>query len=105
MGKDKIEVEVNYWDSGALMYKRKYLNGKPYGEQIGYWENGQLEYKHKYLNGKIHGEQLYYYEDGDLTNRFYYINGKEVSQKEWIKYSRNEKLQRILNKIKNFNLS
>ena len=99
--KDKITFEEEYWGNGQLKYKYQYLNGEYHGEQLGYHHsNGKLNYKQQFLNGDKHGEHIGYFSDGQLMYKYYYINGDEVSYEEWIKYKRNEKLQRIWDKIK-----
>lgn len=67
---------INYYPSGQLKNKQKYVNGQQIGESIHYFENGQIEAKCFFVKGKYHGESVGYHENGTLRYRKNYVNGK-----------------------------
>ena len=67
---------INYYPSGQLKNKQKYVNGQQIGESINYFENGQIESKSFFVKGKYHGESVGYHENGTLRYRMNYVNGK-----------------------------
>jgi len=83
---------IEYYDTGEILSKCNYLDGKRHGSYISYFKSGEIWSKINYLDCKFHGEHISYYSSGEVSIKSYNINGNVVSELEWISYSRNIKL-------------
>jgi hypothetical protein len=65
--------ESTEYANGKTKYYKKWLNGRPYGNQFYYFPNGQLCYRENYD------------QHGMLTqiSKKYYLNGQEMEMIEW----------------------
>ena len=65
-----------FYESGALRAKGKYLNSKPVGEWTYYFEDKAVEITGIYTqNGKKDGEWLWFYPNGNLLSKEIYSDG------------------------------
>lgn len=63
--KDKIEGEyLQYYNTGELMAKKNFVNGKEDGKAVTYYETGELKEVQFYLNGKVNGNDTVFYKSG-----------------------------------------
>ncbi len=63
--KDKIEGEyLQYYNTGELMTKKNFVNGKEDGKAVTYYETGELKEVQFYLNGKVNGNDTVFYKSG-----------------------------------------
>ena len=83
-----------YWNNGNIKSEFVYIEGNLHGKRLTYYYNGELKCIEIYVDGKKHGKQTRYWSDGENWYN-YMINGKDVSEEEWILYSRLEKLKKI----------
>ncbi len=62
---DKIEGEyLQYYNTGELMTKKNFVNGKEDGKAVTYYETGELKEVQFYLNGKVNGNDTVFYKSG-----------------------------------------
>jgi antitoxin component YwqK of YwqJK toxin-antitoxin module len=65
-----------FYETGELRAKGKYINSKPVGEWIYYFENGKIEIIGTYSRkGQKDGEWLWYYPDGNILSVENYAGG------------------------------
>ena len=66
----------HYNDSGKVIGKENYVNGKKEG--VSEWQSpeGKLLFTENYINGKLHGEKLEYHENGKVKKRYLFNNGE-----------------------------
>jgi antitoxin component YwqK of YwqJK toxin-antitoxin module len=67
---------TEFFKTGRMAKKYKYINEKMHGECIDYHKNGQMFKTCNYENGKLHGEWKMGYEDGEIMKTCKYVNGK-----------------------------
>lgn len=58
-----------------LMAEGEYKKGKKNGEWVEYYKSGKLKSKIKYIDGIITGPRLYYYKSGMVHKEVWYRNG------------------------------
>ncbi len=79
----KSNDEVNgivkkYYESGALMSKTTYKDGKKNGKEKNYFRSSILEIETTYIDGKKNGIERSYNEDDTLKSETTYENGKPL---------------------------
>ena len=74
--------EVQHYDTGEILFKACYKDGKREGESISYYFSGQWNFKGKYKKGKLNGPYEEYYENGQLETKSTYKNGLEDGTSE-----------------------
>jgi len=89
----KYGEHIEYYDTGEILYKINYLDGKRDGEYIGYYSSGEISYKMNYIDGKRHGGYIRYFKDGEINYKSYYINDNYVTELVWLSYNRNLTLE------------
>lgn len=56
------------------------INGKLEGDFIEYWDTGEIKMKTKFVNGKVHGEYIFYTRNGFVAAIRTYQNGLIVDR-------------------------
>jgi antitoxin component YwqK of YwqJK toxin-antitoxin module len=74
---------IEYYESGKIKSKIKYVDGKEQGDYIYYYESGMINYSGNYLDGLIQGDQIWYYESGKIKSRVKYVDGKRQGYLIW----------------------
>ena len=70
------ETKKEYYDSGGLLARENYKNGKQEGLAKSYYENGKLHTEENYKNGLLEGLKKVYFESGKLGAEVDFVNGK-----------------------------
>jgi len=101
-----MEPQITKWDNGNI-FQIKYFNekGKLHREDgpaiQRFFRSGKIDYQYWYINGELHrtdgSAYISLYPDGSLYNKEYYINDKELTEQEFLVYSRKRKLKKIWN--------
>lgn len=66
---------TEFFGTGRMAKKYKYVNGKIHGECIDYHKNGQMSKTCNYVKGVLHGEWKMGYENGEIMKTCNYVNG------------------------------
>jgi len=70
-------------ESGRVLYKAKYQNGRPHGKFASFYPDGAKESEGRMKEGQLHGKVVYYYPDGKKKSRYTYEKGKATSRENW----------------------
>jgi antitoxin component YwqK of YwqJK toxin-antitoxin module len=72
---------ILYYESGEIRrIITKYVDGKEQGDDIWYNESGKINRKSKYVDGKRQGEEIGYYESGSVKYKENYVDGKRQGE-------------------------
>lgn len=83
----------DYYLTGKLQGKGKFIDGKLAGDRYLYYKNGTISEHMQYKNGFPEGKEIRYYPDGTVKQIGYYKNGFEVG--EWKKFHPTGQLKQI----------
>ena len=61
--------EIEHYDTGEILMRTAYKDGKLEGERILYYLSGQCNSKSHFNKGKLNGSYEIYYENGQLRNK------------------------------------
>ena len=83
-GREIQGLDVRYYPSGALQWRRTYVNGLKDGVHEGWWENGARKFEYHFNQGAYDGDVKEWYPDGKPSLLMHYANGAEVGlQRAW----------------------
>ena len=76
--RNKLGLEVKYYDNGNIEYIKNYDYQKLQGEAVWFFANGRLKQKIIFEMWLENGHAYYFYESGALESHRYWRNGKMV---------------------------
>ncbi len=79
-----LECDVRYYRSGALQWRRTYVQGVKDGVHEGWWENGQKKFEYHFVQGNYDGDVKEWHPSGAPSLLMHYRDGVETGlQRAW----------------------